>query len=248
MRPREEKQFNCIKAAFLDDRAHFHVGINEAEKTKLKEIINNAKPNPNEYDYPDYLTDIATIELFEITSSKVKRKGGSTQTREKKKYDKEVLAEQQEILRTHAKNKDDYYKQYGWRFSRPEHSHEFLKSSFENNFNNHLESLKKYEGNQSIAIFAVSYTDMALSGTDGNAGVEIIYQLSLDKDLLDFINGNSEYVDYVIFESPFCVEVIKTIVPSDLYKKDLVFKENNIGIATVMHRVKLLDQKKNEQD
>lgn len=239
MRHIEEEQFEYVRYAFEHDTMHFQIGIDDDEKAKIKAIICAAKANPIENEYPDYLSESATIELFAVTSSIVKRKGGSTHTREKRIYDKKVVAEQQTILRMPIKNENEFSKQYGWLFDRPKHSHELLIESFKRNWDNHMKSHIKYPKKKPIAIFVISYTDVALSAVDKATGNELLYQLSCDKELLDFINDNSELIDYVVFETPFCVEVIKTTVPSDCYKNHLVFKENMIRIATVMHRIKL---------
>lgn len=248
MRYREIQLFNIIKTAFISDNVFFSVDISEAEKDQLRTIVSNAVQNPNENDYPDFLDETGTIELFEITSSKVKRKGGSAQIREKKKYDHRVMGEQLEILRRPIESEDDYLKQYGWEFDRPKHSHNYLIESLKKNWDKHTKSLKKYSGGQNVSIFAIGYFDMALSAIDKEVDRETDYKLSYDSDALQFLNANAEDIDFVIFATQFYVEVIKTSVPYDCYPKQLCFKENNVGTATIMHRVRTGEMKKNEQN
>ena len=111
MRNREIQLFNIIRAAFINGKVYFSLGFSESEASQLREVVSNAIPNPNNNEYPDFLTETATIELFEITSSIVNRKGGAAQIREKKQYDRKVMEEQLDIISYPVESEDDYSRQ-----------------------------------------------------------------------------------------------------------------------------------------
>ncbi|MDZ5760643.1 hypothetical protein RAK27_18540 [Carnobacterium maltaromaticum] len=104
------------------------------------------------------------------------------------------------------------------------HSYLNLENSFKKNWDKHIQSLKKFKGEQKVGIFLIEYLDhMALSMAELSLnGVNEIcigdikrqemvndYRLSRDKDMLDWISTFEKEIEYVVFMSQEHVEIIK---------------------------------------
>lgn len=102
-------------------------------------------------------------------------------------------------------------------------SYKNFKNSFIKNFKNHISSLDKYNKDYKIGIFLINWIDPSLEMyiVDDNEK-EIrpkikLYNLILDKYLLNFIKTYANKIDYIIFNG-FKLEVIKTSEIENLLK------------------------------
>lgn len=202
-----------------------YFGFIEEELEEFENILRKAQPNPDASSFPDFIFEDGFIEHFQVTSSKVTRKG-STHRREENEFYRNVDADIEE-LKAEWNEKPSFNKvrSKSWVFCNPIHSYEFLVDSFKKNWENHIGSYKKY-GEKQIGIFMVEYPEYALSmcenvfqdWIDGMSQGDMVskpkifneYRLTRDKELLEYIYRFRDKIKYVIFVNRERHEVIRT--------------------------------------
>ena len=199
-------------------------GLEEEDRIEIIEILRNARTNEIASNFPDFVFDYGFIEHFQISSSKLSRKGAA-HTKKMMEFKagiqkdiEKTIAECNEYLQ--IQNASDKY----WAISNPEHTYEFLKGSFKAHWKKHIRSLEAYSGNKDCGIFMIEYTDRALemfeniysdwkngmSQGDMRAPERILdYRLSRDKAMLEYIYGYRNQIKYVVFVYSSGVEVIR---------------------------------------
>ena len=80
-------------------------------------------------------------------------------------------------------------------------------NSFKRNFEKHIESLKKYDGQKQKGVFLIEQTDGGLY-IDGAPSYES-YSLFFDKDLLEYAYEFKDILQYIVFTNGRCVDFIK---------------------------------------
>ncbi len=194
------------------DKNYF--GLLEEDRKEIEQILRNVQPNQNLNDFPDFIFERGFIEHFQVSSSKTTRKGAE-HTKVMRCFTDKVNKEIEEIKREWNEIPSfDEVRSNHWAIQNPEHNHGYLVKSFERNWGNHLESLRKYTGNAEVGIFMIEYPEFALSmcenvyndWIDGMSQGDMreqekirCYRLSRDKQLLDFMYQNKKYIKYVIF-------------------------------------------------
>ena len=88
-----------------------------------------------------------------------------------------------------------------------ENSYEYFVNSFKRNFEKHVESLKKYDGQKQEGIFLIEQTDAMIFVT-GTYPV-VSYSLFFDKDLLEYIYGFKDILQYIVFTDGKYLDLIK---------------------------------------
>lgn len=223
----EQRCINRVKNNFSHDICF---GVPVEKFDSLKEMVSAAYANPNSNDFPDFLFPGGFIEHFQVTSSTESRKGSSHKIKENKFNIENRKIEQSLSPDKHFVSNTMTYEN---------HSYPNLRLSFEKNFEKHLESLKKYDGDKTTSIFMIEYLDeMALSmaertldGVDGiicgdiNPKQEIInnYRLSRDKSMQNLICSLSDKIHYIIFVTSENIDIIdlsnidhlQSIIPYD---------------------------------
>lgn len=228
----EQSCMNRVKNEFSRDIC-FGVPVEDFESLQGK--IGVTKANPKSNDFPDFLFPGGFIEHFQVTSAKESRKGSSHKIKESR-FAKENKKIEQSLSPNipSAANTMEY----------ENHSYSSLRSSFEKNWNKHLESLEKYNGEKNTGIFMVEYLDtlalsMAESSLEGVAGLICgdinpkqekfgNYRLSRDKSMQKFLRSLSDEIYYVIFVTATHVEIIDlknidrlhTIMPYEYFISD----------------------------
>lgn len=219
MSNRGERELECLytvkKDIILEPNMHtFWFGTTNEDIKNVKAAFSQAVPNHNANNFPDFICNNAIIEHFQITSSKETARGSKCEQTHRS-FERETVAKTEEI-------KDFYYERklppegVLFRFDEDsvQHSHDFLKDSFKRCWNKHSASLKKYTGDRKLTIFLVEYQDRALlmaEQTHGNISADVFfsyelrfpnslfYRISCDKELLTWIQSNSNGVDFVVF-------------------------------------------------
>lgn len=205
--------FECNKNYF---------GLLEEDRLEIAQIIRCARPNPNLNDFPDFIFDDGFIEHFQITSSRSSKLKGSTQeqaagkVRRAEKMQMEEWEQDEDFTGTRSKS---------WAVESTQHSYDFLVESFKRSWEDHIESLSKYQGCKNVGIFMIEYPDIALSmyeqkyldWTNGMSAGDFMdyekhrcYRLSRDKQLLNYIYAYRDQIKYVIYVYQDHFEVIKS--------------------------------------
>ena len=200
-------------------------GLLESDWVEFTNTIRMAGANPSKSEFPDFIFDNGFIEHFQITSSRITRKG-ATHAREesefKRRVDDDVEKLKKEWNETPSFSK---VRSESWEFQNPVHSYEFLVESFKQNWENHIQSSKRYSKNKKIGIFMIEYPEIALAmcenvycdWIDGMAQGDMRqqetfkeYRLSRDKELLKYIYGFKNVIKYVVYVNSIRCEVICT--------------------------------------
>ena len=202
----------------------FYFGLTEEDRIEFETSLLSARPNENESEIPDFVFENGFIEHFQITSSKTTRKG-ATHKKEERQFEERVSKEKEQLQQEW--NETPSYteiRSHSWEFSNPEHSHEYLKESFQSVWKHHIDSLHKYSGNKEVGIFLVEYREFALAMieqvyTEWRNGMSQgdmreeekfkCYRLSRDKDMLNFLYQYKDEISYVVFVCCDGLEVIR---------------------------------------
>lgn len=187
------------------------------ESELISELFRTAVANPNASQFPDFICDGGFIEHFEITSSHSNR-NGSFMKRELHKLDKE--AKEKETAFKAEMNETPCFegKSISTDTWHSTHSYDEFSMSFKRSWENHIDSLNKYTGNQSIGIFMIQYCDSALKMgykyPDIKMGLHYgdllerlqspSYRLTCDSNLLEYIYQFNEHIKYVAFVNQDC--------------------------------------------
>lgn len=222
----EKKCIDFIKSKFSLQNCF---GLTIENYYTIEKRLEEIEPHEKSNEFPDFVFPNGFVEHFMITSSKVDKKGAAHKIA-KSKFEKQneesakKLSYQEPSYRNHLEYSG--------------HSYSNLVKSFQINWNNHINSLEKYDGKKDNGIFLVEYFDkaalsmaeMKLEDVDGiSVGdyrkQEIIgsYRLSRDKKLLKWLYQFEDRIEYVIFLTEENVEFIKlsnilkllTVLPYD---------------------------------
>lgn len=202
-----------------------YFGLVENERIEFANIIRTVQPNPSSSEFPDFIFDNGFIEHFQITSSKVTRKG-AIHARKEGDFQRRVDVDTEKIkAKWYETPSFGGVQSESWAFQNPEHSHNYLNDSLKQNWERHLASSIKYSGGKEIGIFMIEYPEIALAmcenvycnWIDGMAKGDMRepesfkeYRLSRDKELLKYIYGFKSAIKYVVFVNSVRCEVIRT--------------------------------------
>lgn len=230
---KEQRCLDIVKAKINDDCCF---AMSQEDDLILKNALDNANPNPDSNAFPDFIYEEGFIEHFQVTSSYENRKG-STIEREngelKRDFNRKLMEATKDLpsdcITIQSVSSHDLW--------HSQHSYEYFVESFRSNFENHILKMHKYSGNNMHGIFLIEYTDSALRMTKKYAydlmhGVsygDILtredpsYRLSRDIELLKFIYGKRNEIEFVIFvnENGFhgtWIDVIKTANALEIIK------------------------------
>ncbi len=158
-----------------------------------------AAPNEKSSEFPDFIFEDGFIEHFQISSSKETKKGSDFNIAKndfnkdmKEKFDKN----KNEWLASDFQSNTLGVKIYETIFD--DGSYEFYIKSFKKNFDKHITSLRKYNGEKSIGIFLVEFLGGKITILENNVFKEF-YKLSYDKELLEYIYQFKDELKYVVF-------------------------------------------------
>lgn len=221
---REQSCLDIIKNDLSIENPQKYFGLSKKDVDELIDIVKNVKPNNELSVFPDFIFQSSLIEHFQITSSKT-NKDGAKHIRKVNCFKSKVQKETEEIKSKWNENPEynDIRSQH-WSMEYPEHSYKYLEESFKSNWENHIESFRKYEGKKDNSIFMIEYSDFAITmyenvyadWINGMSNGDMrkpeyveCYRLTRDKKLLNYIYTFRKEIKYVIFVYGKRYEVIK---------------------------------------
>ena len=255
----------------LISKIRFCYACSLEDEDTVETAFKTAIPNPVWNKFPDFLFDGGFIEHFEVTSSHSNR-NGSTMKRELNKLHKE--AEMRENALKAEMNETPCYegKSITTDTWHSKHTYDDFYISFKRNWQHHIESLDKYEGNKSTGIFMIQYNDSALVMhpvyPDIKTGLYygdllkrldyIGYRLTHDSNILEYIYTFKEKIQFVAFFNNdhfhgksceiICVENIPEILK--IVKGKYRFRCATVGTSHIIHGISYKNPfyKGNEED
>ena len=223
---------------------------------KLLLTAENTDLKTNQTNFPDFKCENGLIEHFQVTATKETKKGAKSK-QEYGKNDSDLIKEFTNDLQNNF-SKSSYEKRY----SMPNQSYENFVHSFKENWKNHIESLKKYEGNKQNVCFLIESDCYGLKmrlakETDYILGIRTgkivenyednrnekfaTIMLGRCKELLKFVNEYKNLVQYIIFVSPCYVELIKTSEANYIVSllKEYQFQETIVENSIIVEKCAL---------
>lgn len=189
-------------------------GLLDIDRKEFVNLLRKAKQNVNASEFPDFVFDNGFIEHFQITSSKETRKG-ALETKEQKQFSKKVEDGTKRFMEECNQTPSfDKVRSKSWERENCEHNYSNLVESFKRNFEHHINSLDKYNGNKAVGIFMIENSEFAMSMME-NVYVDWIdgmsqgdlreqqsfncYRLSRDKTMLNYLYDFRDKLKYVIY-------------------------------------------------
>lgn len=189
-------------------------GLTKEDETEVLCILRKVKANEKLSEFPDFIFNNGFIEHFQITSSKVTRKG-ARQIIKEKEFNREVNLKQEKFIKMcNATPSYDKVRSSISTMNYPEHCYNYLLQSFKHSCEHHLESMRKYNGARDIGIFLIENSESALTMlenifVDWKEGMShgdlreqqsfSCYRLSRDKKLLNYLYKLRNELKYVIY-------------------------------------------------
>lgn len=196
--------------------AKHYFGLNTTDALQFEHLLRSVHPNPQLSQFPDFVSDRGFIEHFQVTSSEVRKKAGSMQQREESIFQKNVDKANKELYEQLAHTPSyDKVAQSCHVFTYPAHSYTYFCRSFQNTWEHHFRRIDSYKGCKDTGVFMVEYLDGALQMKEHfpvqDLPAEIWfgdmmpkqksfheYRLSRDKEMLQYIYGFRDRIQYVI--------------------------------------------------
>lgn len=198
----EQNVIDLIKSVLNDSRRSclYWFGCSEDDVVDVSELFDRAKANLSPSEFPDFTSDNAIIEHFEITSSEETRRKGSRQKRDDaifKRTREQKIMEIEEAISQSTQKIGDVIVLTG-KAPNQEHSHELLKKSFEKNCRQHLLSLAQYNKklgrtSSDSTVFVVEYQDSALGMAEVYSGSSENRHMSFNEDTQTLTDISGRY-------------------------------------------------------
>lgn len=199
---KEQNVLDLIKSMLNDSRCSclYWFGCSEDDVVEVSELFDRAKANPSPSEFPDFTSDNAIIEHFEITSSEETRRKGARQKRDDaifKRAREQKIMEIEETISQSTENFGDVIVLTG-KAPNQEHSHELLKKSLEKNCCQHLLSLAQYNKklgrtSSDSTVFVVEYQDSALGMVEVYSGSSENRRMSFNEDTQMLLDISGRY-------------------------------------------------------
>ena len=185
---RGQQEFLCLQAVKK------FVPTNHA----VRSFIDNAIPNDKPDEFPDFIFASGFIEHFQVTSAKETKKGDKHRISEfifDKESQKEFEKKKQEFL--YSKPFPGTFSSQALEMKSPEYSYDCFVESFKQNFEHHIRSLDKYDGDKTVGIFLIEHTGARITVVRNGSNAQI-YKIEYDKELLSYINCFGDKLRYLI--------------------------------------------------
>ncbi|MDY4895103.1 MAG: hypothetical protein SO532_04365 [Candidatus Borkfalkiaceae bacterium] len=172
---------------------------------QLLRYWNKAVANSDSNAFPDFIFPNGFIEHFQVSAANETKKGSAHNIAvndfEQSNY-KAFDQERKEFLQSPSRKNasiDTYdMKVITHEMASPEYSYDSFVRSFKKNFEKHIKSLQKYNGEKAIGIFLIELVGARVTVIQ-NGRFRVFFRLSIDKDLLEYINEFSGYLKYIVF-------------------------------------------------
>lgn len=209
-----DEQFLNYFLLYINDNNKNFFGLTETDRKEFVNILRQVKPNVKASEFPDFVFKNGFMEHFQITSSKETRKG-AIETREQNQFTKKVESKTKRFMEECNQTPSfDKVRSKSWERENCEHNYSNLVESFKRNFEHHINSLDKYNGNKAVGIFMIENSEFAMSMME-NVYVDWIdgmsqgdlreqqsfncYRLSRDKTMLKYLYDFRDKLKYVIY-------------------------------------------------
>lgn len=164
----------------------------------IRLYLDSAKPNKHLSEFPDFIFEQGFIEHFQVTSAKESSKGDNNRISEvnfQKECQEKFDLDKKEFLNSrpcHGTVSTEILE-----MNCPEYSYKFFIDSFKRNFEKHIHSLDKYNGNKSIGILLVEHTGARITVLKNRAFCKF-YKIEYDKMLLTYLYSFADKLKYLI--------------------------------------------------
>lgn len=184
-------------------------GMSNQQYIELQKWLEDAKPNQNSNEFPDFIFEDGFIEHFAVTSSSEGKKGA------KQKQKSLILKRKSETTFLSNLDSSEVDTVVSKSYSRPfeQHTHPNIVNSIKKNWLKHIRSYEKKMSPSKHGIFLLDYIDFnihtAICRENEPAEIFKSYRISSDKNLLEWIHTFKEKIEYLILSNPFSIEVIR---------------------------------------
>ena len=232
----ERKCFNLVKQ-HLKPEDFF--GTTVEDDRLIRKIIDTAWENSKSSEFPDFIFDEGLVEHFQVTSSRVTRKG-STRRTEDAEIDRDYKNRVQNVIEEIPKDAITIRTVETPQQWYNANSYEYFRDSFEKSFEHHLDRLREYKGEKTHSVFMIEYSDAALCMSKRFPENQLLgvsygdllsrenpaYRLSRDIELLQYIFDKRDSVEFVVFIDNNCFYGLKI---------DVIKSENALEVAKLLH-------------
>lgn len=225
----KKNELECLKTiveAYCYKTSYARVNFDNADCRWLSHVLQNAKETGSDNAFPDFVSDGAIIEHFQITSAKEGRKGSlylAEDSKNNAQWEREFQKKKDDFLNSPLKpgtltsilNEHEY----------GDFSYENLLKSIKSNVDSHIKSLEKSGITNKKVIFIMEQPDARLCKTKTYSSCEF-YLLHEDRRALRILKRYAHKIDFVIYKVADSIEVI------DLSKIDYLI-ETGLDLSDV---------------
>ena len=187
-------------------------GVFEDDLNVIKNLIESVVPNDtaNKTVFPDFVCNKGFIEHFHVTSGKSNRKGYDITKEESKMAQSHEQFMENVTNSLPEQNQEVLFSQHHTSFWRSGDSIINFHNSLKKAWDNHIKSLKAYDGEKGISCFLVSSDDVIAvkENTVDEQGVfygdllstrKMPYSLAYDNEMLDYLYNYKDIIDFVVY-------------------------------------------------
>lgn len=220
LKSQDEAEQKCLDEVISKFNSKDCFGMEKEEEEYLRNILTNARLNDYGTTFPDFIVDNGFIEHFEVTSS-LENKKGAKQKKESIKFAKESEKQFSDII---DNTSEDEYKSLSFQKKFEEHNQQYIRQSIKKNWDNHIKSYEKFEGDKENSVFLLEYSDFGTIETaelvsDGSGIVYRSYRVTLDKGMLDWIYPYKDKIKYFILHNNQSTEFVRVDKIPEFKKK-----------------------------
>ena len=179
------------------------LAIKKADMQLLR-YWNKAVANSDSNAFPDFIFPNGFIEHFQVSAANETKKGSAHniavndfEQSNYKVFEQERKEFLQSPLRKNASIDTYDMKVITHEMASPEYSYDSFVRSFKKNFEKHIKSLQKYNGEKAVGIFLIELVGARVTAIQ-NGRFRVLYCLAIDKDLLEYINEFSEHLKFIV--------------------------------------------------
>jgi hypothetical protein len=190
-------------------------GMSEDDIVHFENLLRLVKPNSAPSEFPDFTSDRGFVEHFQVSSSEITKRAGALHKKEYAEFQKVANQKERQLMdemNEHPESgKIETLTQV---FTYPRHSYEYFCTSFKKTWEHHAESLDQYGGCKDMAAFMIEYQEHTLHMCEDFSELKLkekisygdllkcehysYYRLSRDKNILNYIYGYKDKIDYVV--------------------------------------------------
>lgn len=247
----KENERKCLKTiieAYCYKTSYARVNFDNADCRWLSHVLQNAKETGSDNTFPDFVSDGAIIEHFQITSAKEGRKGSLYMAEDSKnnaQWEKEFQKREDDFLNSSPKpgtltcisNEHEY----------GDFSYENLLKSIKSNVDSHIKSLEKSGITNKKVIFIMEQPDARLCKTKTYYSCEF-YLLHEDRRALRILERYAHKIDFVIYTVADSIEVIDLSKIDYLIETGLDLSDAKSGIRKNLHIGLFIDVSNNKYE